>query len=61
MIKAVAGKYRDVIGLVPCSTLDPKKHHELWIRILSTLREIGFEPITTMTDGNQENHKFYKV
>ena len=29
MIKAVARKYRDVIGLVPCSTLDAKKQHEL--------------------------------
>ena len=60
MIKAVAGKYRDVIGLVPCSTLDAKKQHELWIKILPTLCQIGFEPIITMTDGNQVNHKFYK-
>ena len=57
MIKAVAGKYRDVIGLVPCSILDAKKQHELWIKILPTLCQIGSEPIITMTDGN---HKFYK-
>ena len=51
MIKAVTGKYRDVIGLVPCSTLDAKKQHELWIKILPTLCQIGFEPIIIMTDA----------
>ena len=59
MIKAVAGKYKDVIGLVPCLTPDAKKQHELWIKILPACK-IGFEPIITMTDGNQVNHKFYK-
>ena len=60
MIKAVAGKYRDIIGLIPCSILDAKKQHDLWIRILPTLCQIGCEPIISMSDGNQVNHKFYK-
>ena len=60
MIKSIAGKYRDVIAMTPCSSLNAKKQYGLWKNILLDLCDMGFEPIITMTDGNHMNHKFYK-
>ena len=60
MIKSAAGKYRDIIVMLPRSTLNAKKQYEMWKYLLPTLCEIGFDPVVTMTDGNHVNHKFFK-
>ena len=60
MIKSVAGKYRDIIAMLPCSTLNAKKQHEIWENLFPTLCDIGFDPVLTMADGNHANHKFFK-
>ena len=64
MIKSVAGKYRDIIAMLPCSTLNAKKQYEIWENLFPTLFptlcEICFDPVLAMTDGNHVNHKFFK-
>ena len=60
MIASIAGKYRDVIAMIPCSSLNAEKQYEIWSKLLPPLCEIGFDPVATITDGNHVNHKFFK-
>ena len=60
MIACIAGKYRDVIAMIPCSSLNAEKQYEIWSKLLPPLCEIGFDLLATITDGNHVNHKFFK-
>ena len=60
MIASIAGKYRDVIAMIPCSSLNAEKQYEIWSKLLPPLCEIGFDPVATITNGNHVNHKFFK-
>ena len=49
MIKSVAVKYRDIIA---------DKQYTIWWNTASALKEIGFDIVLTMTDGNKVNVTF---
>ena len=59
MIKSVAGKYRDVVAMIPISNLTADKQYTAWYTTASALTEIGFDIVLTMTDGNNVNHTFF--
>ena len=59
MIKSVAGKYRDVVAMIPISNLTADKQYTAWYNTASALTEIGFDIGLTMMDGNNVNHTFF--
>ena len=59
MIKSVAGKYRDIIAMVPISNLHADKQYTTWCNTAPALKEIGFDIVFIMTDGNKVNVTFF--
>ena len=59
MIKSVAGKYRNVVAMIPISNLTGDKQYTAWYNTASALTEIGFDIVLTMTDGNNVNFLKY--
>ena len=60
MVNSIAGKYRYVIAMIPCSSLNADKQYGIYSKLLPGLCEIGFDPVATITDGNHVDHKFFK-
>lgn len=58
MIKSVAGKYRDVVYMTPINAISAEKLHKIWKNVVINLVELGFDVVTTMTDGASANVKF---
>ncbi len=61
MISSVAGKYKDIVALLPLSGISAEIMEKLFFQILKGLGEIGFQVCHTSLDGHAVNIKFYKL
>ena len=61
MIRAAAGRYRDVICMSPISNINAEIIRKIYEKCLKVLTTIGFDVVFTMTDGLEANAKFYKM
>ncbi len=59
MIKAVAGKYSDIVALFPVRNLDSSKILSNFHSVLTALTDIGFHVIALSVDNATPNRKFY--
>jgi hypothetical protein len=60
MMKGVAGSYRDMVALLPITTIDSELLNKNWEKIVQCVTEIGFDVICISTDGHSSNRKFYR-
>ena len=61
MLKAVAGKYQDVISMSPICNINADKLHKVWSNVTKVATEIGFDIVVTMTDGHSANVKLFNT
>ena len=59
MIKSIAGKYRDVVFMVPIVGINADKLCSIWKNVASQMTAIGFDIAVTMTDGHSSNMKLF--
>ena len=59
MIKSVAGRYHDMVALVPISKINAEVIDKLWHKILKVVTDIGFDVVSNTCDGHSANRKFY--
>ena len=55
MIKAITGKYRDIVAMVPIVNSNADILHSVWKNVVSQISKIGFDIAVTMTDGHSSN------
>ena len=60
MVNSIAGRYRDMVSMSPVPNLTADKMKTVWTNAMKLLTEIGFDPVTTITDGLSVNMKFFK-
>ena len=60
MVNSIAGRYRDMVSMSPVTNLTADKMKTVWTNAMKLLTEIGFHPVTTITDGLSVNMKFFK-
>ena len=61
MIKSIAGKYRDIISMVPIVNINAEKLYEIWKSTVSAMTKVGFDIAVTMTDGHSSNMKLFNT
>lgn len=61
MIKSVAGKYRDVVGLFPMSNLTASIQHDIFLSVLRMVTDIGFNVVSISVDNHTVNRAFYRL
>jgi hypothetical protein len=59
MVQSVAGKYRDMIAMVPIKKIDSSVLLSNFQKVVQCLSDIGFDVVTVSTDGHSSNRKFY--
>ena len=59
MLKSIAGKYRDIVVMVPVVNINAEKLHSIWTDIMIKIEKIGFDVAVTMTDGHSSNMNFF--
>ena len=61
MIKSVAGKYCDIISMVPIVNINADKLYSIWKNLVPQMTSIAFETAVTMTDGHSSNMKLFNI
>jgi hypothetical protein len=59
MVKSVAGKYEDVVAMVPLTTISSEIIARWYDRVLKAVTELGFVVVVTLTDAHSSNRKFF--
>ena len=59
MLKSIAGKYRDIVAMVPIANISADKLFSVWKNVVTKVSEIGFDIAVTMTDGHSANMKLF--
>jgi hypothetical protein len=59
MLNGVAGKYQDIVAMVPLTRVSSTIINTWYIRVLEVVTKIGFDVVATSTDGHSANRKFY--
>jgi hypothetical protein len=59
MVKSVAGKYEDVVAMVPLTSINSEVIARWYDRVLKALTEIRFSIVVTLTDAHSSNRKFF--
>ena len=60
MIKSVAGKYEDIVSMVPIVNISSEKIFEVWTNVVKHVTALNFNVVATTADGHKSNMKFYK-
>lgn len=60
MIKSIAGRYHDVVTLTPLTCINSGIILKVYMTLLKTVVEIGFDVTVTLVDGHSSNCKFFK-
>ena len=58
MIKSVAGKYKDVVGIYPMSKLTAAKQHECYLEVMKLIRSVSINVVAISVDNASTNRKF---
>ena len=61
MIKSEAGKYRDVVSMIPIVNINADKLYSTWKNVVSQMTAIGFDVAFKMTDGHSSNMKLFNI
>ena len=59
MLKSIAGKYRDIIAMVPVVNINAGILYDVWKNVMKVTAEIGFDVAVTMTDGHSSNMSLF--
>ena len=59
MLKSVAGKYRDIVAMVPIVNISAEKLYAIWVDVIEKISKIGFDPAVTMSDGHSSNMNLF--
>lgn len=59
MLNGVAGKYQDIVAMVPLVKVSADIIKKWFLRVLEVVSEIGFDVVATSTDGHSANRRFY--
>ena len=59
MLKSIAGKYRDIVAMVPIVNISADKLFSVWKNVVTKVSEIGFDIAVTMADGHSANMKLF--
>ena len=60
MLKAIAGKYSDIVALVPIVNINADILHSVWKNVVSQISDIGFDISITITNMSLFNKKMLK-
>ena len=55
MLKSIAGKYRDIIAMMPIASISADILYQVWNNVVSFVSTIGFDIAVTMTDDHSAN------
>jgi len=61
LISSVAGKYKDIVALLPLNQISADIMEKLYFKVLKGLFEVRFQVCHTSLDGHAVNVKFYKL
>lgn len=59
MLNGVAGKYQEIVAMVPLTKVSSTIINTWYQRVLEVVTQIGFDVVATSTDGHSSNRKFY--
>lgn len=59
MIKSIAGRYNDVIAMVPLVKISSEIIKTWFDKVLEAVTNIGFDVVAVLTDAHSSNWKFY--
>lgn len=59
MLTSIAGNYKDIVSLSPISHLDSKFIHDMVLKMLPELSEIGFDVIGMSVDNHPVNRRLF--
>jgi hypothetical protein len=59
MVKSVAGKYEDIVAMVPLTTISSEIIARWYDKVLKAVTELGFVVVVTLTDAHSSNRKFF--
>ena len=59
MLKAIAGKHRDIVAMLPIININADILHSVWKNVVSQISDIGFDIYVTMTDGHSSNMSLF--
>jgi hypothetical protein len=60
MIKSIAGKYGDIVAMVPLTKISSEIINNWYQKVLEAATEIGFDVVATLTDAHSSNRKFFQ-
>jgi hypothetical protein len=59
MVKSVAGKYKDIVAMVPLSSISSEIINKWYQRVLHAVTQNGFDTVCTVSDAHSANKKFF--
>lgn len=60
MIKSVARQYRDIVCLVPLTSISAEVINCWYQKVLKSVTEVGFKVVITLADAHTANRQFFK-
>jgi hypothetical protein len=59
MVKSIAGKYEDIVAMVPLTTISADVIKTWYDRVLEAVTNIGFKVVCSSTDAHLSNRRFF--
>ena len=59
MVKSVAGKYKDIVGIYPMNKLTAEKQNNCYLEVMELLRSVSLNVVAVCTDNAATNRKFF--
>ena len=59
MVKSVGGKYKDLVGIYPMSSLTAVKQNDCYKEVMLTLQSVSLNVVAISVDNASINRKFY--
>ena len=59
MITSIAGKYRDIVAMVPITNINAVKLYFIWKDVITKISKTGFDIAVTMTYGHSANMNLF--
>jgi hypothetical protein len=60
MVKSIAGKYSDIVAMVPLTKISSEIINNWYQKVLEAVTEIGFDIVATLTDAHSSNRRFFQ-
>jgi len=59
MVKSLAGKYEDVVAMIPLASINSTVINDWFNRVLKEISNIGFKVAAVLTDAHTANRRFF--